>query len=161
MTPRADEPDEAGPGAGEQTGEAVGGIAGVLAGAGIGSAAGPLGTILGGVAGAVGGWWAGDKAAERIGESLESWAELEEEYRTHWDAYPGSLAWPEASIGYGLGHVAGYDPAWVGMPFADIEPAIRKGWEEAQESRGEPQRAYEEYRDYIKEGFERSRARRP
>jgi hypothetical protein len=157
-----------GPDASEAAGEAAGGIAGVLAGAGIGSAAvGPLGTIVGGVIGAAGGWWAGEKAAENIAEALEDWAELEEEYRAHYEEHPSALTWPRATIGYGFGHIAGFSPALVGMPFADAEPRIREAWEAAAREReeeldleGEPE--YEDYRDFVREGFERSRsARRP
>lgn len=134
------------PGAGEQTGEAVGGIGGVLAGAGIGSAAGPIGTIVGGIAGAIGGWWAGEK----VGRAAEDWGEHEPEYRRHYEANPHpDLDFERASVGYGVGHIAGRNPDWRGRSFADVEPHIRENWSH----RGQD---YATLRPYVRHGYERT-----
>ncbi|MBW3534375.1 MAG: hypothetical protein KY453_04025 [Gemmatimonadetes bacterium] len=134
------------PGAGEQTGEAVGGIGGTLAGAGIGSAAGPIGTIVGGIAGALGGWWVGEKA----GRAAEDWGEHEPEYRKHYEANPHSdMDFERASVGYGIGHIAGRNPDYRDRSFSDVEPHIRDNWKY-------PEHDYPTMRPYVRHGFERT-----
>lgn len=137
------------PGAGEQAGEAVGGIGGTVAGAAIGSLAGPIGTVLGGIAGAVGGWWAGEKA----GRAAEDMDEHEPYYRRHWqeNRQPG-VAWEDARVGYGIGHMAGRNPDYAGKPWADVEPDLRRGW------RWEG-REFDPFRSYVRTGYERTAKR--
>jgi hypothetical protein len=137
------------PGAGEQAGEAVGGIGGTVAGAALGSLAGPVGTVLGGIAGALGGWWAGEKA----GRAVEDLGEHDEYYRGHWEENRAEgLDWDEARVGYGVGHVAGRNPDYVGLPFDEIEPDIRRGW------RWEG-RSFDTLRPYVRTGYERTMRR--
>jgi hypothetical protein len=134
------------PGLGEQAGEAVGGIGGTVAGAALGSLAGPVGSILGGIAGAVGGWWAGEK----VGRAAEDMGEHDTFYRSHWEQNRrADLDWDEARIGYGVGHVAGRNPDYAGLPYEDIEPDIRRGW-------NWKQRDYETMRPYVRTGYERT-----
>lgn len=137
------------PGVGEQVGEGVGGIGGTLAGAAIGSAAGPLGTIIGGIAGAVGGWWAGEKA----GRAAEDMGEHDDYYREHWETNRGSdFDFDTARVGYGIGHVAGRNPDYVGLSYDEIEEDVRKGWTWRD-------RDYDTMRPYVRTGYERTMRR--
>ena len=137
---------DARPGAGEQAGEAVGGIGGTLAGAALGSAAGPVGTIIGGIAGAAGGWWAG----ERAGRAAEDMDEHDGFYRSHWakNRHP-DFDYETARIGYGVGHVAGYNPDYEGRTFEQVETDFRRGWAFDKWN-------YETMRPYVRTGFERT-----
>ena len=136
------------PGAGEQAGEAVGGIGGTLAGAALGSLAGPVGTIVGGIAGAVGGWWAGEKA----GRAAEDMDDHDEYYRSHWENQVDKLDWDHARVGYGIGHIAGRNPDYVGLDYGEIEEDIEDGWNWDEHD-------YESVRPYIKTGYERTMIR--
>lgn len=140
------------PGAGEQTGEAVGGIGGTLAGAAIGSAAGPVGTIVGGLAGAVGGWWAGEK----VGRAAEDWGEEDERhYREHFRSTGlEGRTYEDASVGYGVGHIAGRNPEYGTRPFEEVETDLREGWPE------DERYEYDALRPYVREGYRRSSERR-
>jgi hypothetical protein len=134
------------PGAGEQAGEGVGGIGGTLGGAAIGSALGPVGTILGGIAGAVGGWWAGEKA----GRALEDSKRHEPHYREHYSTLgTRDIDYDTASIGYGVGHVAGRNPDYRARPFDEVETDLRRGWTDKD-------RDYDSMRPFVREGYERS-----
>jgi hypothetical protein len=136
---------DANPGMGEQVGEAAGGLGGMLAGAAIGSAAGPVGTLVGVIAGAVGGWWAGEQA----GRALEDWNTHEPHYREHFDAVDRrDVEWPDATVGYSVGHMAGHNPDYRDRSFSDIEPHLRDNWRY--------DRNYEEMRPYVQEGYVRS-----
>ena len=138
------------PGAGEQAGEAVGAIGGTLAGAALGSAVGPVGMILGGLAGAFGGWWAG----ERAGRAAEDLDEHDDFYRTHYESHPDpTLAYEEARIGYGLGHIAGRNPDYTGLGFEEIEADLRRGWNY------EP-RDFDTMRPFVRTGYERTMGER-
>jgi hypothetical protein len=138
------------PGTGEQAGEAVGAIGGTLAGAALGTAAGPVGMIIGGLAGALGGWWAGEKAG-RAAEDLEK---HDAYYRAHFEQEPDAeLAYDEARVGYGLGHVAGRNPDYAGRTFEQIEGDLRRGW-------NYQRRDYETMRRYVRTGYERTAGER-
>lgn len=134
------------PGAGEQAGEAVGGIGGTLAGAALGVAAGPVGMILGGLAGAFGGWWAGEKA----GRAAEDMDQHDGYYRSHYESHRHpELAYDEARVGYGVGHVAGRNPDYAGRSFDQIENDLRRAWNLAE-------RDYDTLRPYVRAGYERT-----
>lgn len=142
----SDEARDRNPGKGEKIGEGVGGVGGALAGAGIGSVGGPLGTIIGGIAGAVGGWWAGEK----VGRAAEDFGDNESHYREHFNQNKSEkLRWDDAQIGYGVGHVAGRNPAYRGQSFDKIEPELRRGWTDRD-------RDFETMRPYVQHGFERT-----
>jgi hypothetical protein len=138
------------PGAGEQAGEAVGGIGGVAAGAALGSLAGPVGTILGGIAGAVGGWWAGEKA----GRAVEDMDDHDTYYKSHWEKNksPG-MEWDHARVGYGVGHIAGRNPGYVGLTYDQVEEDIKSGW-------NWKDRDYNTMRPYVRAGYERTSSTR-
>ncbi len=149
MTDRRHQPDDVrdeNPGTGEQVGEAVGGIGGALAGAGLGSAAGPVGTIVGGIAGAVGGWWAGEK----VGRAAEDMGDHDEHYREHHRTTGADMDYESAQVGYGVGHLAGRNPDYEGRSFDEVEPDIRRGW-------NDPDHEYESQRPHVREGYEHSR----
>ena len=138
------------PGVGEQAGEAVGAIGGTLAGAALGAAGGPVGMILGGLAGAFGGWWAG----ERAGRAAEDMDEHDDFYRAHHaDQGDPALAYDEARIGYGLGHIAGRNPDYTGLDFEDVEADLRRGWNYGP-------RDFDTMRLYVRTGYERTMAER-
>ena len=140
-----DERDEH-PGAGEQAGEAVGAIGGTVAGAALGSLAGPIGTIVGGLAGAVGGWWAGEKA----GRAAEDMGEHDGFYREHWEQNRREdLAYEDARVAYGVGHIAGRNPDYAGHPYDEIEPDIKRGW-------NWKQRDFETMQPYVRFGYDRT-----
>ena len=138
------------PGAGEQAGEAVGGIGGTLAGAALGAPAGPIGVVLGGLAGAFGGWWAGEKA----GRAAEDMHEHEPYYRSHYEKNPHpKFGYDKARVGYGVGHMAGRNPDYVGRPFEEVEHDLRRGWiYEAYD--------YDTMRPYVRTGYERTMGER-
>lgn len=147
---RAEEARDENPGVGEQTGEGVGGIGGTLIGAGIGSAAGPIGTIVGGIAGAMGGWWVGEKA----GRAAEDLGEDTDYYRSHWQtAETDGLAYDDAMVGYGVGHIAGHNPDYSGRTFETIEPELRNNWKHDRYD-------YDTLRPYVREGYARTADRR-
>ena len=134
------------PGPGEQAGEAIGGIGGTVAGAALGSLAGPIGTIVGGIAGAVGGWWAGEKA----GRAAEDMGDHDVFYHSHWEKNgKEGIDWEEARVAYGVGHIAGRNPNYAGLPFEDIEPDIRRGWKWEQ-------RDFEVMQPYVRAGYDRT-----
>jgi hypothetical protein len=139
------------PGTAEVAGEGVGGIGGTLAGAGLGSLAGPIGTVIGGIAGAVGGWWAGEKA----GRSLEDMPQHEEHYRTHYrDLGRNDVAYDDARLGYGVGHVAGRNPDYRGRSFDEVEKDLRAGWRSTD-------RDFDTMKPFVRTGFERTSTDRP
>ena len=134
------------PGPGEQAGEAIGGIGGTVAGAALGSLVGPLGAIVGGIAGAVGGWWAGEKA----GRAAEDMGEHDAFYLSHWERnQPPEVEWDEARVAYGVGHIAGRNPDYAGLPFEEIESDLRRGWNWRQ-------RDFEVMQPYIRVGYDRT-----
>jgi hypothetical protein len=145
-----DERDER-PGPGEQAGEAIGGIGGTVAGAALGSLAGPIGTIVGGIAGAVGGWWAGEKA----GRAAEDMDDHDTFYRDHWDQNRREdLEYEDARIAYGVGHIAGRNPDYAGLPYEEIEPDIKRGW-------NWKQRDFEIMQPYVRCGYDRTMGKPP
>jgi hypothetical protein len=120
-----------------------------VVGAALGSLAGPVGTILGGIAGAVGGWWAGEKA----GRAAEDMDEHDAFYRSHWErAKVDGLSWDDARVGYGVGHIAGRNPDYVGLDYEEVEEDIRRGWKWRD-------RDYETMRPYVRKGYERTMIR--
>ena len=145
-----DERDEH-PGPGEQAGEAVGAIGGTVAGAALGSLAGPIGTIVGGIAGAVGGWWAGEKA----GRAAEDMGEHDVFYRDHWEQNRREgLEYEDARVAYGVGHIAGRNPDYAGLPYEEIEPDIKRGW-------NWKQRDFETMQPYVRFGYDRTMGKPP
>lgn len=135
------------PGIGEQAGEAAGGIGGTLAGAALGASAGPIGMVLGGLAGAFGGWWAGEKA----GRAAEDFDQHDHYYRGHFDGSDqADLAYHEAAVGYGIGHVAGHNPDYVGKTFDEIEADLRRGWTH-------DKRDFDTMRPFVRAGYDRTR----
>jgi hypothetical protein len=131
--------------AGEAVGEAVGGVGGTLAGAALGSAAGPIGSIIGGIAGGVGGWWAGEQA----GRSMEDWGDHESHYRDDYDKRgDATVPYDTAKVGYGLGHVAGRNPAFGGRPFTEVENDLSDHWKFAS--------SYATMRPFVEVGYTHS-----
>lgn len=150
--PHPEDRDAEGPSVGETAAEAAGGASGAVLGAAVGSFGGPIGALLGGIAGALGGWWAGREVAHDVALFSE---EDERHYRTHWDSRverPPELTYDRARIGYTIGHIAGRNPEYQGRRFEEIEPELRRGW--AAEHGGE----WEAMRDYVRQGYERSRS---
>jgi hypothetical protein len=121
------------PSVADQVGEAAGGISGVLLGAGIGSAAGPIGTLIGGIAGAIGGWWTGraiSEAAERLT------ADDDHYYRMHYDESSNKLpngSFDDVRAAYYLGDIASHNPNFTDRMFTEVEPELKRGWEQHNE----------------------------
>jgi uncharacterized protein YcfJ len=137
---RSDQARDEKPGTGETVGEAVGGLGGTLAGAALGTAAGPIGTIIGGIAGGVGGWWAGEQA---------DWGDHERHYRDDYDKRTDApVPFETAKVGYGLGHVAGRNPAFGGRPFSEVENDLSKNWKY--------DRSYVTMRPFVEAGYRHS-----
>lgn len=150
-------PHDRNPSIGDQVGEAAGGISGVLVGAGIGSAAGPVGTLIGGIAGAIGGWWSGRAISEAV-EKLTS--DDDEHYREHYERSSDTMAdqpyeRTEVRSAYYLGQIASHNPAYETQPFEEIEPELRRGWEEC-----DHEWEWDSVRGYASEGFRHGIERR-
>lgn len=144
------------PSLGDEIGEATGGIAGVLLGAGIGSSAGPVGTLLGGIAGAIGGWWSGRAIAEAA-EKLST--DDDQGFRAHYESSSAKLAdrnYDDVRGAYYLGHIASANPNFADHEFADVEPELAKGWRDCPN----PPCAWEQARDFVREGFRHGAQRR-
>jgi len=131
--------------------EGVGGVAGAAGGAALGSIVGPVGTLVGALAGAVGGWWAGKNVAENAGDFDSN----EDHYRSHFEsnaAGHGDLTYDRARPVYQLGHIASQNPDYVGRSFDDVEPDIKRGWNDDLRSQyGE----WDNMRPYAAEAFNR------
>jgi hypothetical protein len=140
----------------DQVGEAAGGISGVLLGAGIGSAAGPIGTLLGGIAGAIGGWWTG-RAISEAAEKLT--VDDDRYYRAHYDASPTKLAdgsFDDARAAYYLGDIASHNPNFTDRMFNEVEPELKRGWEQS----GDRPYEWDAARPFANAGYTRGLERR-
>ena len=132
-----------------------------LAGAVAGTAAG-LNTMIVGPVGAVVGALI---CAEIVGVGSEAVAdetatygtEHDEHYRGLWEGEPGHLAGAEfeaARPAYRFGHVAAYEPAFVGRDFIAAEPDLRMLWERDFRAHGE----WEPVRRYVCDAYGHSRS---
>lgn len=125
----------ASPETGREVGEGVGGVAGIAAGAALGSLAGPVGTVIGAIAGAVGGWWAGKEVADATTNYTEA---TDTQYRSHFDAMPRESrgrfsSYDQARPLYQFGHVAAQNPDYRGRSFDQVEPELKRGWNQDME----------------------------
>ena len=144
------------PSLGDEIGEATGGIAGVLLGAGIGASAGPVGSLIGGIAGAIGGWWTGRAIAEAA-EQLTT--EDDAHFRAHYEASPHRLTdreYEDVRAAYMLGHIASHNPNFTERQFTEVEPELARGWKGCDN----PPCEWEEVRPFVREGYQRGRAKR-
>lgn len=149
-------PTDDGPSGADVAGEAVGGLTGVVTGAAIGSAAGPVGTLVGGIAGALGGWWAGRaiaEAATTVTDEDDAW------FRADYEAFgdrSDDWSWERARPVYRLGHLAARNPEWSSREWSEVEPELRRGWNE------DVEREYGDWptaRRFAAAGYERERER--
>ena len=139
----------------ERTGKTAaggaGGAAGAVGGAAIGSAAGPVGTVIGAVAGALGGWWAGKNVAEKVDEFDND----DEFYRSRFESTAGgnrSFTYDRAKPVYQLGYLASQNPDYSGRSFSEIEPELRRGWnDDLRTQYGE----WDDVRSFAADAFER------
>jgi hypothetical protein len=109
---------------------------GAIAGAVAGTAAG-LGTMIVGPVGAALGAIIGAEIAEVGGQVVTSCdpaytPEHEEHYRALWESHadrPADVAFDRVRPAYQFGHVAAYDPAFVGRDFTASEAELRAAWD--------------------------------
>ena len=127
-------------------GAAVGGAA---AGVAIGAMGGPVGAVIGGVVGgAVAGGLAGKGVGELIDPTLEdTW--LREYYGTRTD-HPKGVTHEHYRPAYRYG-LASYG-RHPGRRFADVEPDLRSGWEQA---RGTSTMGWDDARGAVWHAYER------
>jgi len=108
------------------------------------------------IAKSVGGWW-----AERDATASVRRVTFEDDvvYRAHYDFSPTRLADRSYEVvrpAYLVGHIAGANPAYAGLPFESIERDLRAGWSE--EIRGK-HGDWDAVRQYAREAFGRQRQR--
>jgi hypothetical protein len=132
-----------------------------LAGAVAGTAAGlntmivgPLGAVVGALIGAE---LAGVGSEAIVTEVAAYGPEHEEHYRGLWEAEPGHPAaatFESARPAYQFGHVAAYEPAFVGRDFIAAETDLRALWERDFRPHGE----WEHVRRYACDAYGHSRS---
>ena len=140
---------------GDHIGEAVGGISGVATGAALGSLGGPIGTVIGGIAGAITGWWSG----RAISEAASTFDEDEPVYRDRFRSrgVDDEAAYGRARPAYQLGHLAGMNPEYQGRAFDEVEPDLRRGWnDDVAREHGDWNAA----RDYARDAYQHGQERR-
>ena len=139
---------------GTVVGEAVGGVSGIATGMALGSLGGPVGTIIGGIAGAIGGWWSG----RAISEAAPHFTDADDSvYRDRYERSGDRRADGSYDLvrpAYQLGHLAGRNPDYAGLDFADVEQDLRQGWtDEVRGAHGD----WERVRSFARDGYERGR----
>lgn len=126
------------------------GASGALTGGAVGTLIlGPIGTAIGAAAGALGGWWAGSAIKETVPYSEED----DRHYREHY-ARSGRVgrAWENVSPAYHLGHLAARNPDYRGRSFEEIEPDLRRIWnDDLRASHGD----WSSIRDYVRAAYAR------
>lgn len=127
--------------------EGLGGLTGAAGGAGLGSLLGPVGIVVGGIAGAVGGWWAGRGLADAAGDFDD---ETDAHYRRLHEERQGTSAdFDEARYYYRFGGLARRNPEYHGRSFDQVEPELRRHWQEENVGRG-----WEDVRNFVHRGYE-------
>ncbi|HSJ08471.1 MAG TPA: hypothetical protein VK928_01120 [Longimicrobiales bacterium] len=130
----------------QKVSEGLGGLTGAAAGAGLGAILGPVGMVVGGIAGAVGGWWAGHGVAQAAGDFDD---ETDGHYRRlHEEQHGTTDDFDDARYYYRLGSLARRNPDYEGRPFTEVEPDLRRGWQD-QQGRG-----WEDVRSFVHRGYE-------
>jgi len=127
----------------------------VLTGAALGSLGGPIGTIIGGIAGAVSGWWAGKAISEAASHVT---TEDEDYYRTHYESSStklGDRSYEDVRPAYQIGHLAGRNPDYSSRSFQDVEPDLRRGWNDDVSSK---HGQWDQVRPYAQHAYDRGRA---
>ena len=136
----------------ENVGEGAGTFLGGVGGMALGATAGPVGLVIGAIAGAVGGWMAGHGVAEALTSKDH------EAFRAHYDASPDRLAdrtYDQVTPAYVVGHLAGRNPDWAGRSFEEIEPDLRRAWnDDVARKHGQ----WSAVRGYARAAFDRARA---
>ena len=128
----------------------MGGVSGALAGGAVGTLIlGPLGTAIGAVGGALGGWWAGSAVKESVPYSEED----DRYYREHFGGtHRVGRSWELVSPSYHLGHLSAHNPDYSGRSFDEIEPDLRRIWNDDLRTRhGE----WSDVRSYVRAAYER------
>ena len=112
--------------------------------------------VVHGIAKSVGGWWAERDAAASVRQVT---FEDDVVYRAHYDFSPTRLADRSYEVvrpAYLVGHIAGANPAYAGVPFENIERDLRSGWsDDIRTKHGD----WDAVRQYAKEAFARQRQR--
>ena len=112
--------------------------------------------VVNGIATSVGGWWADHDAAASVRRVT---FEDDVVYRAHYDFSPTRLADRSYEVvrpAYLVGHIAGGNPAYAGVPFENIERDLRAGWtDDIRLKHGD----WDAVRQYAKEAFGRQRQR--
>jgi hypothetical protein len=160
---------------GDAVGETVGGLSGAATGAALGSLGGPIGTIIGGIAGAATGWWSG----RAVSEAASSFDQDEDYYRNHYSSRGSSTggvkqtlntpvrdvaagasagAYDHARPAYQLGHLAGLNPDYQGRKFDEVEPDLRRGYEQYASANQGP--AWDNVRSHVADAYSRGQERR-
>jgi hypothetical protein len=134
-----------------KVGQGLGGATGAAAGAGLGAILGPAGMIVGGLAGAVGGWWAGRQITDAADDFAD---ETDSHYRRlHEERYADRGDYDEARGYYRLGHLARKNPDYSGRRFDEIEPELRRGWQDETGAEGR-YRSWDDVRPFISCGYD-------
>jgi hypothetical protein len=112
--------------------------------------------VVHGIANSVGGWWANRDAAASVRRVT---FEDDVVYRAHYDFSPTRLADRSYEVvrpAYLVGHIAGANPAYAGLPFESIERDLRAGWsDDIRTKHGD----WDAVRQYAREAFARQRTR--
>jgi hypothetical protein len=115
-------------------GVGAGATAGAAAGAAVGSVAGPVGTAVGTAVGAVAGGLAGKGAAEAVNPTQEN---------EYWQSNYASRPYVKKGSSYDAYRPA-YEHGWQsysryhGRKFDDVEPDLRRDWENSTYGRTQP-----------------------
>ena len=129
----------------------LGGASGALAGGAVGTLIlGPLGTAIGAVGGALGGWWAGSA----VKDSVPYTADDDRHYREHFGrTHRVGRSWDAVSPAYHLGHLSAYNPDYSQRSFDEIEPDLRRIWnDDLRAKHGE----WNDVRQYSRTAYERA-----
>ncbi len=112
--------------------------------------------VVYGIGQSVGGWWAEREVAASVRQVT---FEDDVVYRAHYDFSPTRLADRSYEVvrpAYLIGHIAGGNPAYIGLSFESIEKDLRTGWsDDIRAKHGE----WDAVRQYAKEAFARQRQR--
>jgi hypothetical protein len=132
---------------------AIGGAAGAGAIAGLGLAAlGPLGGLIGALAGAIGGWWTG----QGVLHAVEDVDRAENRFRKAYEHAGARRPYEEVRHGYQLGYLAGLNPQYADLSFADVEKDLRSAWVQAHLEEKNPV-SWDEVRSDALTGFDIAR----
>ena len=136
----------------ERIGEQVGEAAGRAFGRGSDMAAGMFGSLFGTAMDALGDWWS-SPAANQAAQDFDQ--TRDRSCRHHFEStsdMAGGRNYDQVRPLYQFGHMAGQNPDYQGRDFSEVEPDLKRAWDQQSSS---PHGEWPDVRSYVDFGFTR------